>query len=123
MMKNKGPLIVGLIILALILTTVAVYASNKDKFTPPNNPINPNTNPSTNPPTNNSGVPSQFPLKRGSVNDYVRKLQNYLLGINPNCLPKYHADGDWGSETESCVMSILGVNVISYQLYKDLGLS
>lgn len=123
MMKNKGPLVVGLIILALILTTVAVYASNKDKFTAPNNPANPNTNPSTNPPVNNSGNPSQFPLKKGSNNDYVRKLQSYLLSINTSCLPKYGVDGDWGSETESCVMSILGVNSISYQLYKDLGLS
>lgn len=74
--------------------------------------------------SNGSGdVNASFPLKFGSNNQYVGNLQRYLLSRNPNCLPKYGADDDWGSETESCVMSVLAVNVIDYNKYKSLGLA
>lgn len=70
----------------------------------------------------NQNVPSEFPLKLGSNNGYVTQLQNYLLSKNQNCLPKYEADGDWGAETEACVNSVLNTDVVSYTLYKSLGL-
>jgi hypothetical protein len=46
---------------------------------------------------------SGFPLRKGSKGEYVRNLQNALITNFPdeNPLPKYGADGDWGSEVQN----------------------
>ncbi|CAN5728909.1 hypothetical protein BH11BAC7_BH11BAC7_21290 [soil metagenome] len=51
---------------------------------------------------NNAGS-SGFPLRKGSKGEYVRNLQNAIIKYFPdkNPLPKYGADGDWGSEVQT----------------------
>ena len=42
-------------------------------------------------------------LRRGDMGDDVRAMQRALLLWNPECLPKYGADGDFGGETEDAL--------------------
>ena len=42
-------------------------------------------------------------LKRGDSGEAVKALQQLLLNWNPDCLPAYGADGDFGRETEDAV--------------------
>jgi peptidoglycan hydrolase-like protein with peptidoglycan-binding domain len=42
-------------------------------------------------------------LKRGDRGEAVRAMQQLLLKWNPDCLPEYGADGDFGKETEDAV--------------------
>ncbi|MBQ1788828.1 MAG: peptidoglycan-binding protein, partial [Oscillospiraceae bacterium] len=42
-------------------------------------------------------------LRRGDMGDDVRAMQRALLTWNPDCLPKYGADGDFGGETEAAL--------------------
>jgi len=42
-------------------------------------------------------------LKRGDSGEAVKALQQLLLKWNPDCLPEYGADGDFGKETEDAV--------------------
>lgn len=60
-----------------------------------------------------------FPLKKGSKGERVGQLQSLLLKIDKNLLPKFGADKDFGSETESAVVKVLGKNTIDSQLDLD----
>jgi hypothetical protein len=51
---------------------------------------------------------SIYPIKKGSKGSRVTELQKMLLKIDPTSLPKYGADGDFGSETEKALEKILG---------------
>lgn len=62
---------------------------------------------------------SVFPLKRGSKGSKVKELQNALLKKNASILPKYGADGDFGSETESAVKTITGKTTVDSQAELD----
>ena len=42
-------------------------------------------------------------LRRGDSGDDVRAMQRALLAWNPDCLPKWGADGDFGEETEEAL--------------------
>lgn len=42
-------------------------------------------------------------LRRGDEGSAVEKMQRALLLWNPDCLPEYGADGDFGSETEKAL--------------------
>ena len=42
-------------------------------------------------------------LRRGDYGTAVTAMQANLLAWDPNCLPKYGADGDFGSETEAAL--------------------
>lgn len=42
-------------------------------------------------------------LRRGDSGPEVRAMQERLLKWDPNCLPEYGADGDFGKETEDAV--------------------
>ena len=42
-------------------------------------------------------------LKRGDSGSEVKAMQNLLLKWNPDCLPRFGADGDFGSETEDAL--------------------
>lgn len=47
---------------------------------------------------------SSFPLKKGSRGDKVRQLQNALISrYGASVLPKYGADGDFGSEMQAAL--------------------
>lgn len=52
-------------------------------------------------------ISNYFPLKKGSKGEKVRELQNILIGIDPNSLPKFGPDGDFGTETESALFKYL----------------
>lgn len=47
--------------------------------------------------------PSHHDLQRGDSGEDVRRMQLSLLRWNPDCLPKYGPDGDFGAETERAV--------------------
>lgn len=49
-----------------------------------------------------------FPLKKGSYGNNVRRLQTALLKLNSSALPKYGVDGDFGNETEAALMMQTG---------------
>lgn len=48
-------------------------------------------------------VPEAEGLKRGDMGDDVRAMQRLLLKWDPDCLPAYGADGDFGKETEKAL--------------------
>lgn len=55
---------------------------------------------------NNGSKAGQTPpegLSRGDYGTAVRAMQEALLHRDPKCLPKYGADGDFGSETEKAL--------------------
>lgn len=60
-------------------------------------------------------TPKTFPLKKGSKGEKVTELQSVIMRINPNLLPKFGVDGDFGSETEAAVVKLLGKKTIDNQ--------
>ena len=60
-----------------------------------------------------------FPLQLGSKGDLVKALQNVLLDIYVNPLPKYGADGDFGQETLSALQFATGKTSIADQTDYD----
>ena len=56
--------------------------------------------------TTSSGTTTRndnFPLAKGSRGELVKQLQNALMVLYPNSLPKFGADGIWGAETEAAL--------------------
>ena len=73
---------------------------------PPVQPVNPNpyTPPKDTTHTTSSSRNDDFPLKKGSKGDAVRQLQQGLIDkYGASILPKYGADGDFGSETQAAL--------------------
>lgn len=63
---------------------------------------------------------SGFPIKRGSKGEFVRNLQNALIQkFGSSILPRYGADGDFGSETEKALSSKGLKTVIDQTTYTD----
>lgn len=62
---------------------------------------------------------SVFPLKRGSKGAKVKELQLILLKADPNILPKFGADSDFGSETESALLKLFYKTSIASQKELD----
>ena len=60
---------------------------------------------------------SNFPLKMGSENARVSQLQKYLIKENDKALPAHGVDGLWGPEVEQEVMTQLGKNEVSKDLF------
>ncbi|NCT73985.1 MAG: hypothetical protein GXC78_05600 [Chitinophagaceae bacterium] len=88
-----------------ILQTTSTSASNDyPAYTPPKvtAPSVPKT--STTPYTNTVATSSGFPLKKGSKGENVRQLQQALITkYGKSILPRYGADGDFGSETAAAL--------------------
>lgn len=62
----------------------------------------------------------KFPLKRGSRGELVKRIQNLLIKkYGQSVLPKYGADGHWGSELESVMLAKGFPNVISETQFKE----
>lgn len=61
-----------------------------------------------------------FPLRKGSKGENVKDLQELMLKINNKLLPRYGADGDFGSETEAAVVSLLNKKTVEYSDYTAL---
>ncbi|CAK0767930.1 hypothetical protein CCP3SC1AL1_420020 [Gammaproteobacteria bacterium] len=67
-------------------------------------------------PTLPTQITSQdFPIKKGSKGDKVKEIQQILVGIDANALPKYGVDGDFGSETESALFKYLNKKSVDKQ--------
>jgi hypothetical protein len=86
--------------------------ASQDRQDDNNNNNNDNTNTNTN--TGGGGGVSRdaFPLKRGSRGSNVKDLQQAILVYDKTLLPKYGADSDFGSETETAVVKILGKKTV-----------
>ena len=69
--------------------------------------------------TGGGGGGSTFPLRKGSRGSKVKELQQAILSKNSSLLPKYGADSDFGSETESAVNSLLGKKTVDSQAEID----
>lgn len=63
--------------------------------------------------------PSVFPLKRGSKGAKVKELQLILLKVDPNILPKYGADSDFGNETETALLKLFNQSTVKSQAELD----
>ena len=67
-------------------------------------------------PTLPTQITSQdFPIKKGSKADKVKEIQQILVGIDANALPKYGVDGDFGSETEAALFKYLNKKSVDNQ--------
>jgi hypothetical protein len=72
--------------------------------------------PVSNTPTLPTQITSQdFPIKKGSKADKVKEIQQILVGIDANALPKYGVDGDFGSETEAALFKYLNKRSVDNQ--------
>lgn len=67
--------------------------------------VRPSTPPVLTPISGGAAIvtPTVEGLSKGDYGTAVTAMQRALLAWNPNCLPKYGADGDFGSETEAAV--------------------
>ncbi len=62
-----------------------------------------------------------FPLKKGSTGSCVQQLQRALIAYyGPSILPKYGADGNWGSETDGAMKALTGTAAASISSQADL---
>lgn len=57
----------------------------------------------------------KFPIKRGQKGSNVKRLQQLLLTFDKNILPKFGADGDFGTETETALVRVIGKKQIDNQ--------
>lgn len=73
-------------------------------YTPPKTQTNKKATTAIYPVTKSSSSSSTFPLKKGSKGENVRLLQQALIAKHgKSILPKYGADGDFGSETANAL--------------------
>lgn len=110
---KKGKLIFGLLLGATAIVGGYMlykrYKANKDAKGGGSGTTEPTTSPNTTTQTggvSNTGVVNDgFPLKNGSRGSLVKNLQKALMILFPNSLPRFGADGIFGSETESALRS------------------
>lgn len=60
-----------------------------------------------------------FPIKKGSKGAKVKELQNLLLRKDPKALPRFGADGDFGSETEGALKRLFNKTSVENQAEFD----
>jgi hypothetical protein len=88
----------------VLKTTIIPDPSNNDLLTP--NIPKPVAKPSAGSKTRASAT-SEFPLKKGSKGELVRQLQDTLITkYGKSILPKYGADGDFGTETVNALKKV-----------------
>jgi len=116
--SKKALIIASIIVLVVAVIGFAIWQNNKKKkaaksgYTSDGSPV------AAEPVTSQNLNPAFFPLKKGSEGDLVVILQKWLLQ-NGGTLPNYGADGDFGTETETALVSVLGVDQISYEYFKN----
>ncbi|MBI3136044.1 MAG: hypothetical protein HYZ14_15310 [Bacteroidetes bacterium] len=72
------------------------------------------------PQASSGGSSAGFPLKRGSRGEWVKKIQQLLIQkYGSSILPKYGADGTWGSEMETALINKGLPNQITEQQIKQ----
>ena len=103
-LNNKKNIIAGAIAVVGLYFVIRYFSKNKPKDTnklPKKRVIVPNI------------PPYNFPLQKGSKGAYVTLLQKYILDIDSTLLPKFGADGNFGSETEAAVQKLIGKKSIN----------
>jgi hypothetical protein len=113
MEKNTKKIIAGALAVLGIYLIYRYYKKPKDatSTTPVEPP--PVYVPSTDP-------KDSYPLKKGSKGANVESLQKLLLKIDSTLLPKFGADGDFGSETEAAVKKLLNKVTVDGNDYAKL---
>lgn len=53
-----------------------------------------------------------YPIKKGSSGRLVSSVQQWILKIDPTLLPKFGADGKFGSETEAALEKLIGKKTV-----------
>ena len=107
------PVLVGGILIIRKVT------KRKEEETPEVKPT-PTPTPTLTPtPTPTPTTSAGFPIKKGSKGAKVRELQEYLLRIDSKSLPRFGADGSFGSETEGAVKKIMGKTSVDTQVEFD----
>ena len=110
MNKNAKNVIAGIMLLTGAYFVYRYFKGGK-KDSQPNKPLELSDFSTPSSPS----MPSAFPLKKGSKGAKVLELQKAIMSINPKLLPKFGADGDFGSETELAVSRMLGKKTIDSQ--------
>lgn len=113
MKKNKMAfnIVAGVLALAGIYFVYRYVQSNKKLVVTP--PAPPAPSPTPSPST------SVFPLRKGSRGAKVKELQNLILRFDKNALPKFGADSDFGSETETALNKLTGKKTVDSQKELD----
>lgn len=107
MAKNTNKIIAGVIAIVGVYYIVRYYKGKKDSPIPSPEP--------TPEPTPTPSAKDNFPLKKGSKGARVSQVQSILLKIDKSLLPKFGADGDFGTETEAAVVKVLGKKSVDSQ--------
>ncbi len=101
MNKNTNKIIAGVVGVIGIYLIVKYF--KKPKSSTDTNVIEPPTPyvPTTDP-------KDSYPLKKGSKGSNVKAIQELMMKIDSTLLPKFGADGDFGTETEAAAQKLLG---------------
>jgi hypothetical protein len=108
MAKNTNKIIAGVVGAVGIYFILKYYMDKKKGEPKVEEPIKPSDAPAPI-------AKNNFPLKKGSKGASVSQVQSLLLKIDKNLLPKFGADGDFGSETEGAIVKVLGKKTIDGQ--------
>jgi len=114
MNSNTKKIIAGFAVVVGVYFIYTYFKKPKmDKRTEPSPAPSPSPSPS---PSSND----KYPLKKGSKGSNVTKIQKFILGIDPTLLPKFGADGDFGTETEAAIEKLLGKKIVEASDYNTL---
>lgn len=113
-----------LIALPILVGGFIVYKklSKKGDTTPdvkPNETPTPKETPKEKPKETTTTSSVGFPIKKGSKGAKVRELQNLILRKDPKALPRFGADGDFGSETEGALKRLFSKTSVENQAELD----
>lgn len=127
--NNKGKyILIGLVVLALVGGgTFLFFKQRKEKQQaladnlfdpqPPTLPSIPTQTTSSSTTVSNA----KFPLKRGSSGQLVKNIQKALIAkFGRKILPKYGADGHWGSEMQSALKKLKLPTTITSQMFNQI---
>ena len=109
--RSKGKFILlGLGVVAIASAGIGFYYLTRPKKSKDLTFDNPTSTPSNNPivlPVKTGGGSSSgFPLKRGSRGQLVKNLQEALINkYGTSILPRFGADGHWGSEMQTALIA------------------
>jgi len=109
MAKNTTKIIAGVLLAGGVFFLIKYLMPKKDKSQPAPPPKKDETTTTTTP------VSTAFPLKKGSRGTLVKQVQTLLMKLDSKNLPKFGADGSFGTETETAIQKELGKKTIDSQ--------
>lgn len=112
MAKNTTKIIAGVLLAGGVFFLIKYLMPKKEDKKKDKEPLG-------SPPKKDETLPkptsSSFPLKKGSKGSLVKKVQTLLMQLDSKNLPKFGADGSFGSETELALQKELGKKTIDSQ--------